>query len=106
MKKYIFCILINFGCHKEIQLNDSMSNVQYPVETITCSHPETRNKASISASVKDSNQWKSVGLEIKQKDLMWMGELQNTGENLWETDIILIGVKCSDDFYHDFFYAE
>jgi hypothetical protein len=106
MKKYLFYIMLNIGCHKEIPPYDSGSNVQYPIETITCSHPTTRSKATIEVIVEDTYSWKEIEFNITQNESSWTEKLWKLEQNIWSVNMQLIGLRCSEDFHYQLNYTD
>jgi len=106
MKKYLLYIMLNTGCYKEIPQQDSGLNVQYPIETITCSHPVTRSKATVEVIVEDTYSWKEIEFNIIQNESSWTEKLWKLEGNIWSVNMQLIGLRCSEDFQYQLNYTD
>lgn len=98
--------MMTIGCYKELSPHDSESNIQYPVETITCSHPTTRNKAAVGVTVEDTYLWKEIEFNIAQNEYSWTEKLWKIEGNIWNANMQLIGLRCSEDFRYQLNYMD
>lgn len=82
-------------------------NIEYPHESVTCNHPDSRYEAVVNVSVSDNQQWDEIRFYLTQGDQQWETSLWEPNEQTpsWDTRMQLYELDCEEDHTYEFFYV-
>ena len=80
----------------------------YPLESVTCDHPDSQFEAVVNVSVDDNQQWDEVRFYLTQGERQWETSLWEPDEQTssWDTRMQLYELDCEEDYTYEFFYIE
>lgn len=101
---YIAMILILAGCL--VQGQDTGSENSLPVESVSCSHPDSDYEAVVEVVVEDDGVWEDIHFQIHQDEETWDTLLwkPDDEEPAWRTRMQLIELNCRIEYDYDFLY--
>tara|TARA_R110001592_G_scaffold362495_2_gene676522 strand:+ start:553 stop:873 length:321 start_codon:yes stop_codon:yes gene_type:complete len=103
--KYLTFLLILTGC--PVAFEEDMIEA-YPIETVSCTHPDSLYEGVVEVEVDDNYSWKAIEFEIRQEESSWSTMLWNpdTQNELWSTRMQLIEMDCNSEYEYTFYYTE
>lgn len=84
---------------------DTAQVQEFPVEAITCAHPDSRYEGVVQVEIEDEFKWDYISFEISQDDYAWKTYLQTEDQLLWWTKMQLIELDCFRSFDYDVAYG-
>ena len=107
MKAYDgFAILILSGCL--VQEKDTGHENDFPIESVSCTHPDSDYEAVVEVAVEDSYEWEDIHFQIHQYEETWDTLLWKPGDEdtAWYTRIQIMELDCRAGYDYDFLYVE
>lgn len=101
--KTFFGLMFFAGCNDVHNKSDN-----YPIESVSCDHPDSRYEAVVNVSVSDDQQWDEVRFYLTQGERQWETSLWDPDEQTssWDTRMQLYELDCEADHTYEFFYIE
>jgi hypothetical protein len=94
------------GC--SIQAQDTGFKNDLPVESVSCTHPDSDYEAVVEVMVEDDYGWEDIHFQIHQGAETWDTLLwaPNEEDAAWRTRMQLIELNCRIEYDYDFVYIE
>mgnify|MGYP003633030664 CR=1 FL=1 len=80
----------------------------YPLETVECTHPDSRYEAVVKVSVDDKKKWNEIIFLISQDGYEWDTSLWEPDEikNTWDSRMQLYELNCTEAYDYEFKYIK
>jgi len=97
-------ILVLTGC--SAQERDAEHENDFPIESVSCTHPDSDYEAVVEAAVEDDYKWEDIHFEIYQGEEVWDTLLWRPGEEDpdWRTRMQIMELDCRTGYDYDFLY--
>ena len=97
-------ILVLAGC--SAQERDAEYENDFPIESVSCTHPDSDYEAVVEAVVEDDYEWEDIHFQIYQGEEIWDTLLWKPGEEDpdWRTRMQIMELDCRSGYDYDFLY--
>jgi len=100
----IVMVFILAGC--SVQEQDTAHDNDFPIESVSCTHPDSDYEATVEVIVEDDYDWEDIHFQIRQDEETWDTLLWEPDEEdpSWRTRMQLIELNCRIEYGYDFLY--
>ena len=98
-------VLVVIGCSAQEQ--DTALDNDFPIESVSCTHPDSDYEAVVEVVVEDDYGWEEIHFQIRQDEETWDTLLWEPGEEdlNWRTRMQIMEFNCRTEYDYDFLYV-